>query len=84
MEMIFEILLDLIIDGSLQAVQDKMIPLFLRIAAAAVLLTVYGGFVGFILYLGIHNKNVLLIIFSIGLLIFFGFGFLKAYKNRSK
>lgn len=84
MEMIFEILLDLIIDGSLQAVQDKKTPLFLRIAAAAVLLTVYGGFVGFILYLGIHNKNVLLIIFSIGLLIFFGFGFLKAYKDRRK
>ena len=84
MEMIFEILLDLIIDGSLQAVQDKKIPLFLRIAAAAVLLTVYGGFVGLILYWGIHNKNVLLIILSIGLLIFFGFGFLKAYKNRRK
>lgn len=82
MEMIFEILFEIIIDGSLQAVSDKKVPLILRILSAAVLLIVYGGLVGFCLFLGVHDKNILFVILGIGLLLFFGYGFIKVRRNR--
>ena len=84
MEIIFEIIFEIIIDGSLNAVSDKKIPLILRILSAIVLLIVYGGLVGLCLFWGIHDKSVVLIIVGIGLLIFFGLAFIKTYKSRRR
>ena len=70
MEIIFEILFEIIVDGSLNTVSDKKIPLPLRILAAIVLLIVYGGLVCLCLFWGIRNKNFILMIVGLGLLFF--------------
>lgn len=82
MEIIFEILFEIIVDGSLNTVSDKKIPLPLRILAAIVLLIVYGGLVYLCLFWGIHNKSFILMIVGLGLLIFFSLAFIKTYKNH--
>lgn len=84
MEIIFEIIFEIIVDGSLNAVSDKKIPLILRILSAIVLLTVYGGLVGLCLFWGIQNKSAILIAVGLGLLIFFGLAFIKTYKSHRK
>ena len=57
MGMIFEIIFDLIVEGSIDAVSDKKAPTFLRVAAIVLLVVVYAGLIGFCLYLGIHDKS---------------------------
>ena len=84
MELIFELIFEIIVDGSMNAVSDKKIPLILRILAAIVLLIVYGGIVGLCLFWGIHNKSVALIIIGLGVLILFGLGLLKTYKRHRR
>ena len=46
MELIFEILFELIVDGSLNADTDKKVPVIIRIIAAIILIVVYGGLIG--------------------------------------
>jgi hypothetical protein len=58
MEFIFGILFELIIEGSIGAVGDKKVPLVLRILAAVILIVVFGGLVGILIYIGIDEKNL--------------------------
>ena len=62
MELIFEIIFEFIVQGSLDAVQDQKVPVIVRILSALILLTVYGGLTALFLSLGIRNKSILLII----------------------
>ena len=57
MEIILDILFELIIEGSIGAVGDKKVPLLLRILAAVILVVVFGGLVGVLIYIGIDEKN---------------------------
>lgn len=84
MELIFEIVFEFIVQGSLDAVQDQKVPVIVRILSALILLTVYGGLTALFLSLGIRNKSILLIIIAIGMLAFFAFGFLKIYKKHKR
>ncbi len=43
MELVMEILLDLILDGSLEIVNAKKIPMVIRILAGCILVAAYGG-----------------------------------------
>ncbi len=45
MEIIFDILFELIVEGSMGAVGDKKVPLPLRILAAVFLIVIFGGLV---------------------------------------
>jgi len=58
MEFIFEILFELIIEGSIGAVGDKKVPPVLRVLAAVILIVVFGGLVGTLIYIGIDEKNL--------------------------
>ena len=84
MELIFEIVFEFIVQGSLDAVQDQKVPVIVRILSALILLTVYGGLTALFLCLGIRNKSILLIIIAIGMLAFFAFGFLKISKKHKR
>ena len=57
MELIFDILFDLIVEGSIGAVGDKKVPMPLRIIAAVFLILVFGTLVAVCLYIGISEKN---------------------------
>ena len=72
MELIFEILFDLIVEGSVEALGEKKVPLVLRILAALFLIVVFGGLVGVLLFIGISDKNW--IVAGIGVLIAFMVG----------
>lgn len=84
MEILFEIDFEMIVEGSLNAVTEKKIPLFLRILAVIVLLIVCGGLVILCLYWGIQDKSAILIIIGLGLMVLFGFAFIKTYKNHRR
>jgi len=62
MEIIFDILFELIVEGSIGAVGDKKVPLPLRILAAVFLIVIFGGLVGVLIYIGIDEKNWIIII----------------------
>ncbi len=84
MELIFEILFDLIVEGSVEALGEKKVPLVLRILAALFLIVVFGGLVGVLLFIGISDKNW--IIAGIGVLIAFmvGLDVWKTVKKRRR
>ena len=82
--MLFEILFEIIVEGSLEASRDKKIPLWIRIIAGIVLIAVYGGLVGFLIYEGIRSMNRILSVIGIALLVFFVFGFWKVFKKHRR
>ena len=81
MEILFEIVFEIIVDGSLKTSTNKKVPLWIRIIAGIVLIAVYGGSAGALMYIGIRNKDWILLVIGIALLVFFVFGFRKVYKK---
>ena len=65
MEIILDILFDLIVEGSMGAVGDKKVPLALRILAAVFLTVIFGGLVGVLVYIGIDEKNWIILIIGV-------------------
>ena len=57
MGMIFEIIFDLIMEGTIDAASDKKAPTALRVIAIIGLVVVYAGMIGFCLYLAIVDKS---------------------------
>ena len=84
MEVLFEILFEIIVEGSLEASCDKKVPLWIRIIAGLILIAVYGGLVGFLIYEGIRSVNRGLLVIGIALLVFFAFGFWKVFKKHRR
>ena len=84
MELILEILFDLIVEGSLEAVGEKKVPLVLRILAAAVLLVVFGGLVGVLLYLGISEKNWIVAALGVVIALMIGLAVWKTVKKHRR
>ena len=84
MEVLFEILFEIIVEGSLEASRDKKVPLWIRIIAGLILIAVYGGLVGFLIYEGIRSVNRGLLVIGIALLVFFAFGFWKVFKKHRR
>ena len=82
--MLFEILFQIIVEGSLEASRDKKVPLWIRIITGIILIAVYGGLVGFLIYEGIRSKNWSLSVIGIALLVFFAFGFWKVFKKHRR
>ena len=84
MEVLFKILFEIIVEGSLEASRDKKIPLWIRIIAGIILIAIYGGLVGFLIYEGIRSVNWVLLVIGIALLVFFAFGFWKVFKKHRR
>ena len=71
MDIIFGILFELIVEGSMGAVGDKKVPMPVRVLAALFLTLFFGGLVVVFVYIGIsENEPVILFIgFVIALLV---------------
>ena len=82
MELIFEILFELIVDGSLNATTDKKVPVIIRIIAAIILIVVYGGLIGLFFFWGIHNKSIALLVIGALILVITVLGIWKTYKKH--
>ena len=77
-----EIILDLILEGSVEAASSKKVPLPVRILASVILLAVYGGLIGFLVYIGIHEKIWLVLVLAAVILIITVLAFCRVYKRR--
>lgn len=87
MDFIFELLFELILEGSIEAAGEKKVPLVLRILCAAVLVIVYVGLIGMFLHLAVVNRSVpiFLITVALALIIIFAFGYkFKMIKRKRK
>ncbi len=62
LDMLIEILLEIIIEGSLEASESKKVPMPVRILLAAGMVLIFGAVVGMLIWNGVIRKNLLLII----------------------
>jgi hypothetical protein len=82
MELIFGLLFELILDGSMNAATDKKLPVIFRILAAIILTVFYGGLVGLCIFWGIRNKSVALLLLGAFILIITILGIWKTYRKH--
>ena len=62
MDMLIEILLEIIIEGALEASESKKVPMPVRILLAAGVVLIFGAVVGMLIWNGVIRKSLLLII----------------------
>lgn len=62
LDMLIEILLEIIIEGSLEAAESKKVPMPVRILLAAGVVVILGAVVGMLIWNGVIRKSLLLII----------------------
>jgi len=66
---ILEFLIELILDGMVEAAGDKQVPKPVRVVLSVILAVVFLGFFGLLLWIGISNESVLMVVLSVALLI---------------
>ena len=84
MEIIFEVLFEFILEGSMGAVGDKKVPMPLRILAALILFIVFGGIIGGLIYLGISDSSPVALIFGLVILVIVILAILNTVKTHRK
>ena len=86
MDIFIQIVLDLIMDGSLGTVSDKRAPLALRVIAAVLLAAAFCGLIGFCVYLMIKDANWYVKVLG-GLILLIAlhaaYRFFKMYRQRT-
>ena len=83
-DFILDILFDLIVDGSFEAVDNKKVPVPVRILAAVILIGTYVGAFAFVLYIGITEKNWIIIVVDVIAAIIIGYAFWNTAKKRRR
>ena len=66
---IIEIVLELILDGMIEAIGSNKVPMPIRIGLVVLLAAIVVGVCGLLLYVGISSGSLLLIIISVVLLV---------------
>ena len=85
MDDVIELVLELILDGMVEAAGSKHVPLPIRIILTTLLAIFVLGVFGLLLWIGIQNKSVLMIIIVAALLIACIIGiYFKVKKYRNK
>jgi len=80
MDFILELLLDIILDGCIEAAEEKRVPVILRIICAALIILFYCGLVCILLFAAIENKSGLMLFITIFIALIFLFALV--YKCR--
>ena len=81
MDLLFEILFELIVEGSLEAAGNMRVPLVIRVLACILLIVVFGGIATLCIVSGITDKNWIAGVTGGVILIIMGF---TAWKLCSK
>jgi hypothetical protein len=71
MELLFDLLVEFILEGSVEVLGSKKAPLALRIAAAVVLVAVFLGLIVFFFAIGITDKNPVMLVLAVVFLLVF-------------
>lgn len=85
MDDVIELVLELILDGMVEAAGSKRVPLPIRIALTTLLAIFVLGVFGLLLWIGIQNKSVLMVSLAVALLMgcIIGIYFkVKKYRNK--
>ncbi|MDE6608728.1 MAG: hypothetical protein K2K54_13400 [Lachnospiraceae bacterium] len=80
-DIIMEIIMTIIFEGSMEAVTEKKIPMVIRVLLAVFLLVFYIGFVGIFFYIGIKDKNGLMLGFAVFFGVIIAALVIKTYKE---
>lgn len=83
-DILFELVFELVIEGTIELAGSKKVPLVIRIIAGTVVVGIYVWLVGGLFYIGISQKNWLIVAISFVVLLIVAFGFYKVYKKRIK
>lgn len=86
MEFILELLIEIILEGTveLSMTKSKKVPVVLRFLAGLIIGVLFGGiFIG-LLYAGIHNRSLLMIGIAILFLVLTMAFFIKTYRTVNK
>lgn len=88
MDFVFELLVEIILEGCIGVAKEKKVPLILRILCVILLVVFYGGFIGILLYIAVSEQSVAMIFITgiVALIILFGFiyKFREIKKNKEK
>ena len=89
MEIIFELLYELILEGAAEIVQDKEFPIGVRIGAGVVLFVVFGGILAILIYAAWESWSdgsvvgaIILAVLTLALLVLILSVFIKPPKKR--
>lgn len=81
---IIEIALELILDGAIEAAGSKRVPLAVRIVLVVFLALFFLALFGLLLWVGVSHKSILLILLTIGLMLFIGIGIWWKIRKHNK
>lgn len=84
MDFVLEILFEIILEGCIEITEEKNVPLIFRILCAVILVLVYGGMVGILLYVGISNKSLLLLFIAVFVASIIPIALVYKFKIRKK
>lgn len=66
---ILEFLFELILDGMVEAAGDKQVPKPVQVVLAVILALFFIGLFGLLIWVGISNESVLMVVLSVALLV---------------
>ena len=91
MEILFEFLFQLIVEGSIELGSEKTVPMPVRILAAFIVFAVFFGMGGVFVYTGYNaalanNKGAAIVLFIVGVFLLFGgmFAILKMFRKKAE
>lgn len=84
MELLFEIIIDLVVESSLDGVNDSRLPLGLRIGLLVFASLIYILFTGFFVWLLLTEENIIVKVISAGVILLFVGVFISLWRKVMK
>ena len=84
MELFFEILFDILIEGCAEIVKSKKVSILIRMLCGMVLGILFAGCIGILWHVAISNSSICLTIITIILAVFVLVGFIYKYLEYKK
>lgn len=84
MDFVFELLFEIILEGCIEITEEKKVPLILRILCAVLLVLVYGGIIGMLLFVAISNQSLLLLFIAVFVILIIPIAFVYKLLKKNK
>lgn len=82
---IIEVVLELVLDGAIEAAGSKKVPMPIRILAAGIVLVIALGLIGLLFWVGVDsNSTGLMILAAVLLVVFGGWVFFAVRRHNRK
>lgn len=86
MDFIFELLFEIILEGSIEIIEEKKVSLIVRILCAFLLVVIYGGLIGILLFVAISKQSVLMLfvtgVVALAIMFAFAYKYICRYKSQ--